>query len=184
VWPWGFEPGGKATPEEIRKGLQLEPNDDKNPLWDWMAPSVDLWLGINQRFHAFGDDALLGHSYLCALRDDLKLAKGDTDDAAKAAVVLFHWNHHIFPQVVDIIQSNDLQAKVLPKGDSGDLKDLCGEPKPTEPATTPLLAWSSRPKELEGEWTSRGSGMLRTITLRLTAATARKPASTQSESGA
>jgi hypothetical protein len=155
VWPFGFDPDEKGNDAEaILRKL------DAAKLTDALRPSVELWLGINKRLHTFGDDALLGHSYLFALKDDLAVAP---DDQAREATTIFHWNYYIFPQVIDIIQSNDLEAKMfgpqsVAKGELGTLH--------------PALFVDPLPAGTEGEWTRRGEGMLRTLTLRLTKATA------------
>jgi hypothetical protein len=159
VWPFGFGPTAQNIDTE--KILNDEDKLNAGDLAPYLRPSVELWLSINKRLHAFGDDALLGHSYLFALKDDLAVAADDQ----KEATTIFHWNHYIFPQVIDIVQSNDLEAKVfggvkLPTGQLSELR------QPS--ADSPGLFDNTLPKSLAGKWTRRGEGMLRTLTLRLT----------------
>ncbi len=168
MWPYGFAPEG-AGPNSVKEILaELKVKVDAT-VYPWMKPSVELWLNINTRLHDFGDDALLGHSYLYALKAELDASK--TPDQQKAAV-LFHWNHYIFPQLVDIIQSNDLESSVFGQSTSTEGKLHEGLVIPNQEVKAGLIPkkaglFSTQPKHFEGQWTRRGDGMLRTLTLRL-----------------
>lgn len=72
-----------------------------------VAPSIGLWASLNRKLGAHGDDAKLGHSYLFDLARDLSARPSDDS----AVVVAYHWNRHIFPQLVDILLTNDLVDK-------------------------------------------------------------------------
>jgi hypothetical protein len=159
VWPVGFDP--EETP--IKPGAAL-PGLERSADDQLFQASVDLWLALNRRLHAHGDDALLGHSYLYALHEALS---GSQDEEIRREITCFHWNHYIFPQVVDILQSNDLELKVFgptPRP-SGALEELGGAE-----AGQPGLFVGKLPSAFTGQWTRRGEGMLRTVTLRISMA--------------
>ena len=159
VWPFGFGPDdGNSNADTILAKLSA------GDLAPHLRPSVELWLSINKRLHDFGDDALLGHSYLFALKDDLALA---ADDEEREATTIFHWNHYIFPQVIDIIQSNDLESKMF--GSQKDDKD--GKVLLPQVSDNKTGLYKEYRPGLTVEGTRRGEGMLRTLTLRLTKAT-------------
>jgi MoxR-like ATPase len=159
VWPFGFGPDdGNSNADTILDKLSA------GDLAPHLRPSVELWLSINKRLHDFGDDALLGHSYLFALKDDLALA---ADDEEREATTIFHWNHYIFPQVIDIIQSNDLESKMF--GSQKDDKD--GKVLLQQVSDNKTGLYKEYRPGMSVEGTRRGEGMLRTLTLRLTKAT-------------
>ena len=89
-----------------------------------MEASVDLYFSINNKLNEHGPDALLGHSYLFDLAADLeKFAINQQNEpitANAAAVIQHHWNHHILPQVADIIRSNQLKDAYNAICDSAD----------------------------------------------------------------
>jgi MoxR-like ATPase len=159
VWPFGFGPDdGNSNADTILAKLSA------GDLAPHLRPAVELWLSINKRLHDFGDDALLGHSYLFALKDDLALA---ADDEEREATTIFHWNHYIFPQVIDIIQSNDLESKMF--GSQKDDKD--GKVLLPQVSDNKTGLYKEYRPGMTVEGTRRGEGMLRTLTLRLTKAT-------------
>jgi MoxR-like ATPase len=76
----------------------------------WMRWSLEIWLRLNHHLRPYGEDCLLGHSYLHELAAKLRrvqqVAPDDHHEAAR--VTASHWNHFIFPQVEDILKSNHL----------------------------------------------------------------------------
>jgi hypothetical protein len=107
VWPIGFEPGRRAPDQ--RNLLAALSKESGGAGLAALAATVKLWDALNERLRMHGDDAMLGHSYLFDLARDL--ASSSVDGAED--VVKYHWNAHIFPQLVDILVSNDLVEKFL-----------------------------------------------------------------------
>ena len=114
LWPMGFDPSNIMSQDEHKLAVQTSLEDicGEN-LTDTMESSVNLYFSINNKLNEHGPDALLGHSYLFDLASDLaKFAVDQQNEpitANAAPVIQHHWNHHILPQVADIIRSNQLK---------------------------------------------------------------------------
>jgi len=139
VYPQGFEYG--KTPEKAPADLLTIESS-------WM-----LWRELNEYLRQFGEDAMLGHSYLHALASDTK----HTDPN----VIRSHWNHYIFPQLVDILVSNDLLDKALGSKDVTDVKKI-NYKFPTDSGVNEAAG-----KVGNLTITVNGKGLLRTPSIRL-----------------
>lgn len=117
LWPMGFDPSNTLDADNRKLNIQESLEDIcGDNLTDTMESSVDLYLEINKKLNEHGPDALLGHSYLFDLAADLHTFVLDTnghptpDTPEKSvAIIKHHWNHHILPQIADIIRSNQLK---------------------------------------------------------------------------
>lgn len=167
VWPIGFEPSAVGAAE--RKGTDEEQAAAATetmlsklgcPDKDLIRPSVEAWIALNTRLQKFGDDAMLGHSYLFDLVRDLGVsydsaAPSAAPSAAQGRIIEHHWNKHIFPQLVDSLLSNDLIDRVFPKE---------GTPAKDSSDSLPELGlkstgnWALR-------WSLRGVGLMRVPTI-------------------
>ena len=106
-WPLGFgEQSGAGTVavDDVLKLLRAEAgmkNDDRGVFEE----SVRAWAELNVLLQKHGGpDAMLGHSYLFDLAGDLERTPEDAE-----ALLQHHWNHHILPQLVDAVVSNNLE---------------------------------------------------------------------------
>lgn len=124
--------------------------------------SINCWKQLNETLRAFGDDAMLGHSYLFDLARDLAAKANEP-----AAIVAHHWNVHIFPQLVEILVSNDLLDAAF--HDGGSTKTTSG----TALRALGLVGSSGDQytmkvshDTLELHWSLRGVGMLRAPIIR------------------
>jgi MoxR-like ATPase len=139
----------KATPAVIKRALEH---------------SWALWSALNNYLRKFGEDALLGHSYLYDLRDVLR----NTPQADHAAVTISQWNMYILPQLVDVLVSNDLMSKVLvlKQGNSGkyefETKEKAGTDGKEEPQTSNTAGILNKMLSI----TVNGKGLLRTPNIR------------------
>lgn len=107
VYPQGFGPGGGDTNQKEYENNLLEgmPDGDAKVA---LRNSWKLWVALNTRLQQkFGDDAMLGHSYLWDLRDALK------DSESVKEITESRWDRFILPQLVDILVSNDLVDNVV-----------------------------------------------------------------------
>jgi hypothetical protein len=160
-WPLGFGPQDNRT-DEGDKGNQNEVTDEKAKVEKARVErvvteakekigkddgsikafnaSVEAWVKINTLLlKAGGPDALLGHSYLMDLADDLgKLSGVETDGATPHLWVEHHWNHHILPQLADVLVTHSLESLLETKAaEAGEiLKIKVGERRIVQPAET------------------------------------------------
>ncbi len=106
LWPSGFAPGEPSdgrdfeTPGELRE-------------------SFEAWRTINGALRTAGPDAMLGHSYLYDLKEDLQDVSGRDE---RSAIVRYHWNHHILPQLAEVLVANNLQDWLKDPGKLGDVR--------------------------------------------------------------
>lgn len=107
VWPVGFDPANPlptaAVVDRVTSSVGT-PGPSNRAL---LVASVSLWYRLNQSLLGrFGEDAMLGHSYLFDLARDLQQVAND--EAQARLVTAAHWNFHLLPQLSDIVISNDL----------------------------------------------------------------------------
>ncbi len=106
-WPMGFgeQSGADTVAVDDVVARFLEEAGTGDELREVLKPSVRAWAEINQLLSKHGGpDAMLGHSYLFDLAGDLERTPEDAE-----ALLQHHWNHHILPQLVDAIVSNNLE---------------------------------------------------------------------------
>ncbi len=106
-WPMGFgeQSGADTVAVDDVVARFLEEAGTGDELREVLEPSVRAWAEINQLLSKHGGpDAMLGHSYLFDLAGDLERTPEDAE-----ALLQHHWNHHILPQLVDAIVSNNLE---------------------------------------------------------------------------
>ena len=159
TWPMGFGPNSKEDNEDtVLDGVKSTTRKFTFEADKAMKESVQLWHRINMTLKEHGDDAMLGHSYLFDLATDLSAVISEDESSSEVIshILRAHWNLYIFPQIVDIIQSNDLNGKVFPKEPNGSISNLKDKLFDGD--------WSMTS---EGNWTNRGTGMLKVPTLRL-----------------
>jgi hypothetical protein len=159
VYPLGFTAAGFDDGDEAVNNAVAE-------LEDAVPASWALWRELNRYLQSkFGDDAMLGHSYLHALKDaltyDNKQLLAESSDQGNS-IVRSHWNLYIFPQLIDVLVSNDLVERVI-KTDKGDDKPV----KREECFTPVILDAAEKLGELKIEL--RGVGLLRTPSIRIVA---------------
>ena len=80
-----------------------------------LADSVKFWVSINDALNeAIGPDGLLGHSYLFDLAKALTKDRKFADDVrwfrekSPLETAIAHWNRHLLPQLVDLLESANL----------------------------------------------------------------------------
>ena len=78
--------------------------------WDNLHKSIQTIDALNTKLAKCGIDALLGYSYIYDLAADLE-RYGDHQNE----LIEHHWNHHILPQLSDIIFSNQITGDDLQK---------------------------------------------------------------------
>lgn len=159
-WPYDCEPDVVPQPGQ---GLEEQLSRAATEMvTGQIEGSINCWKQLNSALRAFGDDAMLGHSYLFDLARDL---------AAKAnepgAIVAHHWNVHIFPQLVEILVSNDLLDAGFHDGGStkttnGTALRALGLAGPGGDQYTMKVSHDT----LELHWSLRGVGMLRAPIIR------------------
>ncbi len=132
----------KARVEKVDRVVTEAENKigkDKLPI-DVFKASVEAWVRINTLLlKAGGPDALLGHSYLMDLADDLgKLSGVEKDGATPHLWVEHHWNHHILPQLADVLITHTLESLLETKAaEAGEiLKIKVGERRIVQPTAT------------------------------------------------
>lgn len=79
---------------------------------EWLRRSVVTWVSLNAALLVdLGPDAMLGHSYLFDMADDLNAEDSDPrwrGDAEKShAIISRHWSRYMLPQLADILVSNN-----------------------------------------------------------------------------
>ena len=102
LWPMGFSPGDEKAHSDVSDLIWKEAQLEKEPTAQFKK-SVEIWHDINTELKKAGPDAMLGHTYLFDLAKALFKYRPDI-----TKVLLHHWNHHILPQLVDVLVSNDL----------------------------------------------------------------------------
>lgn len=156
-WPTGFDP---ANPRKVADDLIDAVKGLEADALESLKLAADAWKTLNEKLQDFGDDAMLGHSYLFDLARDLAAAP----HADRADLVAHHWNTHLFPQLIDVLLSNDLLDEAFKDagpGDSGVSLPALGLGAKD---TTARIEASGATLELR--WTLRGKGMLRIPTIR------------------
>ncbi len=123
-WPLGFTPGKqdnqtRTSAEKVASVKQgLGHLNDSDGVF---KQSVEAWVGINKiLLAAGGPDALLGHSYLSDLAEDL--LKSESGSQNQTTWVEHHWNHHILPQLADVLATHSLESLV--KGDKHGILEI------------------------------------------------------------
>jgi len=106
LWPKGFDPSAPMEAEKVANDLWAVDNSH-------FKDAVALWHAVNKALEKSGPDALLGHSYLYDLADDLK--PRPESDAQKPQVVVdpkvmlkHHWDDHILPQLAEVLTANNI----------------------------------------------------------------------------
>jgi hypothetical protein len=150
LWPMGFGPtpevaSAEAAAAAIWSAGQKTPTDP-GPAF---TAAVQAWWRLNDRLQQKGPDAMLGHSYLFDLAEDIH---EEENEAQRRDAVLHHWNYHLLPQLVDVAASNHLEAELVTSANR------------LGPLTTGLFDGSDF--RLEGTMPS-GSGLLQVPTLTL-----------------
>ncbi len=110
LWPLGFDPAVKLAAEGVAAEIWgTEPADSH-----FFTQSVEAWSQVNVGLRKFGNDTMLGHSYLHALADDLRADSQVVNALGLKGpdVVLHHWNHHILPALSESLMSNRLARKI------------------------------------------------------------------------
>jgi MoxR-like ATPase/predicted RNA-binding protein with PUA-like domain len=79
---------------------------------EWLRRSVVTWVSLNAALLVdLGPDAMLGHSYLFDMADDLNAEDSDPrwrGDAEKShAIISRHWSRYMLPQLADVLVSNN-----------------------------------------------------------------------------
>lgn len=76
--------------------------------WDNLHKSIQAIKALNTYLENWGKDALLGYSYIYDLAADLERYGNHQNQ-----LIEHHWNHHILPQLGDIIFSNQIVEQKL-----------------------------------------------------------------------
>ena len=98
----------------IKDNFQKDNFSKVDTYWDKLDKSIEAMKALNTYLKNWGKDALLGYSYIYDLSADLeRYAKHQHQ------LIQHHWNHHILPQLSDIIFSNQIVDQKL--------KDLLGQ---------------------------------------------------------
>jgi 5-methylcytosine-specific restriction endonuclease McrBC GTP-binding regulatory subunit McrB len=154
-WPMGFRPEDEAN-KKVDCVLKASTNVDvAHPSRKVFGESVEAWVAINEALkEKGGPDALLGHSYLMDLADDLgKFSGGEKDDAARHVWVEHHWNHHILPQLADVLVTHTIESLL--------------ETKDAKPAAILGIKIGERSIVQPTETAREGRGQYGTLVLRL-----------------
>jgi hypothetical protein len=108
IWPQGFSSGGADATETDNLLTRIKSQGGPKYVAT-IQESHTLWNDINHvLFKRYGADAMLGHSYL----DDLSRALA-REEAAATAVVEYHWNQRILPQLMDMVVSSGLTRSLV-----------------------------------------------------------------------
>jgi len=103
---------GKGSVKAVERLISMLGEAKKTDAKAWLGRSVVTWVSLNAALLVdLGPDAMLGHSYLFDMADDLKAEDADPrwrGDAEMAhAIVSRHWSRYILPQLADILVSNN-----------------------------------------------------------------------------
>lgn len=79
-----------------------------NTYWDNLYKSIQAIEALNTSLAQWGMDALLGYSYIYDLAADLERYANHQNH-----LIEHHWNHHILPQLSDILFSNQIVDQKL-----------------------------------------------------------------------
>ena len=151
LWPMGFGPSATvASAADAARVIWSAGGPTPSAPADPFLESVRAWWILNEGLQDKGPDAMLGHSYLFDLAEDMR---DEPQAHEQRAAVLHHWNFHLLPQLIDVAVSNHLEADLVVKA-----TDL-------GPLTAGLFAVDSD-FQLEGSMPA-GSGMLQVPTLTL-----------------
>lgn len=110
LWPEGFEP--KTAETNGKDGSLPDAGAIARKIWRLEPVPADferavvLWTQLNGTLRKFGPDAMLGHSYLYDLAEDLKEAEAEDDELVD--MVGHHWNDHILPQLAEVLTANNI----------------------------------------------------------------------------
>lgn len=181
VWPIGFEPSavGKAEREGSDKERAAAATKRRReamllklccPAEQLILPSVEAWIAMNTKLQEFGYDAMLGHSYLFDLAQDLEdSARLAVSDVAVPNVIAHHWNKHIFPQLVDSLLTNDLLDSVFNDEGERDTQNNCAGGILSTLGLGSKAASKKGPPHRIGDlilaWELRGTGLMRVPTI-------------------
>jgi MoxR-like ATPase len=83
---------------------------NRTEYWDNLDQSIQAIKSLNDTLSNSGKDALLGYSYIYDLASDLELYQ---DQNQTLILIEHHWNHHILPQLADILFSNQIAETKL-----------------------------------------------------------------------
>lgn len=139
LWPKGFEGHDVALTlnQVIQVWSELAESDDESAIGELLGPqsphsesaskvfstALRAWGMLNLKLKCRGPDAMLGHSYLFDLADDLTDASLSAPSFERE-VMLHHWNHHLLPQLIDLAVTNHFEGELIGDEDGSLTHDL------------------------------------------------------------
>jgi MoxR-like ATPase len=125
LWPKGFDTHTHQSDEVIKAWENEFRDDHKTPVGKLLNEknkafnqSLNAWVHLNEGLHEKGPDAMLGHSYLFDLAEDIHTLPQDVDEKE---LVIHHWTYHILPQLIDIAITNHFETDLVRAKQLGEL---------------------------------------------------------------
>ena len=107
MWPLGFDPHARMNATAVARAIWKQGAAPSH-----FTDTVGAWHALNSQLEKHGNDALLGHSYLFALRKDLvRQREGRIAPAIAVSpqdLIEHHWNQHLLPALSETLMSNRL----------------------------------------------------------------------------
>jgi len=163
-WPTGFADGdeGGSDADVPARVLATFKGEKGSPIKAMLeaggraaaliGDSIRAWATLNKGLSKAGPDALLGHSYLFDLAEDLGDSPRDP-----SRIVRHHWDHHILPQLAESLVANHLDGWLKPDGELSKLRvdgcEIKASHTPERGLQVPVIRLVGlRGREPGGEW--------------------------------